>query len=80
MKIEVLHNYGGRNTNERRIPPGVYEADDERLFGLADYLVENGHAVVITEPEVEMPDELILVNPPAVPAPPKTSRLISKRR
>lgn len=46
--IEVLHNYGGKATNEKRIKPGVYDDDDEALFGLADYLVENGHAKRLT--------------------------------
>jgi hypothetical protein len=46
--IRVLHNYGGDNTRERRIEPGEYAADDPRLFGLADYLLANGHAVSIT--------------------------------
>jgi len=71
MKINVLRNYGCWNTNERRILPGVYEAGDERLFGLAEYLVDNGHAVV-TEDESVSPseDELIPVNPPAELPPP----------
>lgn len=45
MKIQVLHNYGGSRTKEQRIYPGTYEHDDERLFGLAGYLVANGHAI-----------------------------------
>lgn len=47
--IRVLHNYGGALTNERRIAPGDYVDSDERLLGIADYLVENGHAEVIAE-------------------------------
>ncbi len=43
--IRLLHDYGGERTNERRIQPGDYDEHDERLFGLADYLIENGHAV-----------------------------------
>lgn len=46
MRIKVLINYGGFNTNEKRILPGEYDADDPCVFGIADYLVENGHAVV----------------------------------
>jgi hypothetical protein len=42
--IEVLINFGGRLTNERRILPGVYEIGDSRLFGLENYLVDNGFA------------------------------------
>lgn len=47
MRIKLLHNYGGTLTGERRIEPGEYDATDERLFGLADYLVANGHARVV---------------------------------
>lgn len=47
--IQVLVNYGGALTNEQRILPGVYDADDPRLFGLADHLVEAGHAIEIDE-------------------------------
>jgi hypothetical protein len=50
MSIKVLYNYGGRPSNMRRIEPGVYAKDDPALFGLADYLVENGHAVLSIEP------------------------------
>lgn len=52
MRIKVLHSYRGRLTKELEIQPGEYDADDPRLFGLADYLVKNGHAVVVaaTEP------------------------------
>ena len=47
MKIQVLHNYGGKLTKEQRILPAIYDATDERLFGLADYLVTNGHAIYV---------------------------------
>lgn len=43
--IQVLFNYGGKPTQEKRIPAGVYEEDDEALLGLADYLVEMGIAI-----------------------------------
>ena len=45
--IRVFNNYGGRRTHEQRIPAGDYSEDDPRLFGLADYLIENGHAVQV---------------------------------
>lgn len=51
MRIKVLQNYGGVRTNEKRILPGVYESDDERLFGLSDYLIDNGYATVVSEDE-----------------------------
>lgn len=46
-QIEVLYDFGGKETREQRIFPGVYAADDPRLLGLADYLVKAGHAVEI---------------------------------
>lgn len=52
--VRVLHNYGGHVTNDRRIEPGLYSEDDPRLFGAADYLIENGHAElagVLPDPE-----------------------------
>jgi len=45
--INVLHNYGGRLTGEKRIEPGIYQDHDDALFGLAAYLVVNGHAVMV---------------------------------
>lgn len=64
MKIKLLLNYGGWNTNERRILPGVYDSDDPALFGLADYLVENKHAVVV---EDETPEITTTEDEPAAP-------------
>lgn len=53
MTIEVLHDYGGQPTQGRRILPGKYDYDDPALFGLAGYLVNNGHAVyVVSETDV----------------------------
>lgn len=51
--IRVLHNYGGRNTQERRIEPGLYREDDTRLFGLAAYLVTHGHAVIVPDEDLQ---------------------------
>lgn len=47
--IEVLINYGGRPTGGLRIEPGIYADDDPALFGLADYLIRNGHAIHVVE-------------------------------
>lgn len=47
MRIRVLMNYGGFNTQERRIVPGEYDVNDPALFGAADYLVQHGHAVPV---------------------------------
>jgi hypothetical protein len=49
MKIKMLKNFGGVLTNEKRIVEGVYESDDPSLFGIADYLVDNGHAVIVAD-------------------------------
>ena len=51
--IEVLHNYGGQPTGGRRIEVGTYADTDPALFGLADYLVANGHAVRLETPIAE---------------------------
>lgn len=51
MRIKVLTIYRGRPSKEQEIQPGEYDADDPRLFGLAAYLVKNGHAVVVSDPE-----------------------------
>lgn len=51
MRVQVLVNYGGALTHELRIFPGVYDADDPRLFGLADHLIEAGHAIALDDDE-----------------------------
>lgn len=48
-QITVLKNFGGKETQERRIQPGVYDVDSPALFGLAQYLVDNGHAVEVKQ-------------------------------
>ena len=47
MKLEVIVNFGGVETGEKRILPGLYEHDDPRLFGQAKTLIDMGHAKVI---------------------------------
>jgi hypothetical protein len=47
--IRVLHGYRGAPSQERYIAAGDYAEGDERLFGLAQYLAANGHAVVLAE-------------------------------
>lgn len=54
--IRVLHNFGGHVTAERRIEPGLYSEDDPRLFGVGDYLLENGHAELAGD-EISPPNE-----------------------
>jgi hypothetical protein len=57
MRIKVLDSYRGRPSKELEIQPGEYDADDPRLFGLADYLVTNGHAIVLPTIEETTPVE-----------------------
>jgi hypothetical protein len=45
--INVHRNYTGVRSKEQWILAGNYSEDDPRLFGLADYLVANGHATVL---------------------------------
>lgn len=61
--IEVLINYGGAPTEGRRILPGVYADDDAALFGLADYLVANGHAVRLDTPAPAAAEETTIDAP-----------------
>lgn len=46
MKLTLRKAYIGKPSQSRVIEAGTYGATDERLFGLADYLVINGHATV----------------------------------
>jgi hypothetical protein len=58
QRIRVLENYGGSQTNERRILPGEYEVGDPALFGLEDYLVNNQRKAVYVEvPVIDWPDD-----------------------
>lgn len=49
--IRLKEIYQGKLTNEQPILPGDYSEDEAELFGLAEYLVANGHAVVISDEE-----------------------------
>jgi hypothetical protein len=51
--IRVLRNYGSVALGKKRIEPGDYAEDDPRLFGQADYLVANGHAVDLSAPSAQ---------------------------
>lgn len=50
MRINLRTVYRGKLTNEQPINPGTYDADAPELMGLAQYLVNNGHAVVVMDP------------------------------
>jgi hypothetical protein len=49
MKLRLKDSYRGKRTNERVIAPGDYDLDDKRLFGISDYLLENGYAVRVNK-------------------------------
>jgi len=49
MRIKLNSYYIGWKTNERKIAPGIYDVNDDAIFGIADYLIRNGHAVVVEE-------------------------------
>ena len=86
MKIRVKHTYTGWKTNERVIYPGLYDVDDARLFGAANYLIRNNHAVVVAEPvavvvpepEPEVEETQLAEFPPAYPV--KSRRPAKKRK
>lgn len=49
MKVRVLHTYGSqRLTGGQHIQPGEYDWEDKALFNLARYLVDNGHAEIVS--------------------------------
>jgi len=94
MRIRVKGTYTGWKTNERVIYPGLYDVDDARLFGAANYLIRNGHAVVVAEPvavvvpepepviepkpEPEVEETQLEEFPPAYPV--KNKRVTKKRK
>ena len=56
MRIQVKRIYQGKSINGNVILPGVYEADDVRLFGMTDFLVANKFAVVMDAPVAKVAD------------------------
>lgn len=73
MKIILSAHY--QNVNGVRIAPGEYEGTDPALHGLAQYLVDTGHAVALAdEPAPEAaPEAAPLADEPA-PEPPRRKR------
>jgi len=71
MRIRVRYNYRGKPSQERVIEAGDYEDSDPRLFGLAQYLVKNGHAVILKDAPVTLQPEIEIRQPelPDVPQP-----------
>jgi e3 binding domain. len=53
MQIQVLRDFAGKLTNERRIYPGVYFLDDEALYGVGQYLIDNGFALELEPPTID---------------------------
>jgi hypothetical protein len=70
-RIRVLHNYGGKLTHEQRIEPNDYDADDPRIFGLAKYLVDNGHAKLVSGTLDEVPHPAPAPQPTTDPVEPE---------
>lgn len=50
MRIRVPDFYKGLPSDFKPIFPGDYDSEDPRLFGLAAYLVNTGHAEVLDAP------------------------------
>lgn len=50
MRIRLPNFYKGLPSDFKPIFPGDYDSDDERLYGLADYLVKTGQAEALDAP------------------------------
>lgn len=50
--IEILYGYQDRE--HHYIPRGTYALNDPVLKGKADYLIANGHAVLVSLPDDEL--------------------------
>lgn len=55
--IKVIRGYRGVRTQEQFIPPGVYDADDPKLFGNAQHLVDLGRAHWVGQPPAAVPSD-----------------------
>ena len=50
MKIEILRGYRGASTNGKYYPKGEYDLSEHSILSnIADYLIENGHAVMFPD-------------------------------
>lgn len=58
MQIQVIRDFAGKLTHEKRIFPGFYESGDPRLLGVEDYLVQHGFAQRVNAPAEEMVDAI----------------------
>lgn len=59
MRILLLHDYRGNRTGGELVKRGEYASDDPRIFGLAQYLVDNGHARVVTPAKAQEAPALV---------------------
>lgn len=68
LRIQVLVNFGGVETNGLRIPPGEYAIDDDRLLGCGQMLVDRGQAQIVGDERVneEAMDEFLATHIPDV--------------
>ena len=57
--VRLRYSYRGSPSRERVIPAGEYQRDDSVLCGLAEYLVENGHAVWVEIPQFVPPATVV---------------------
>lgn len=79
--IEILYGYRNRRV---QLYAGMYSENDERLQGLGDYLIANGHAVThedapIIEPQSDL-SEIPAVED-AIPTPPENEpKIVPKRK
>jgi len=71
MKIQVLINYGGVDTNGQRILPGVYDVNDAALFGVWRGLLERKQAIIVehdADPDAET-EPVATINKMVTPMP-----------
>lgn len=62
MKIQMLRFY--QNTRGVTLKPEIYEATHPDLAGMANYLIENGYATIITDGT--LPDDSELGQAPSL--------------
>lgn len=78
--IKVLWGYRGAPSNGQYIAPGQYDENDEHLFGLAQYLLQNGHAVAMEHEGDRGESEVIQeVEEPAPVEPEPEKRAVAQR-
>lgn len=66
-RIKLAQDYNGSRSEGRTIAAGVWDAADEGLFGLADFLVETGYAVYTDVAVTQNPTPENSENHPSAP-------------